>query len=198
MDGDQAAINADTEAKRGIWREDQYPAVAEWIKENGAFLDAMSGVWKRPQYWFPAVADASGSPMMVLLPSLGPMRDAGNALTARAMLRLGRGDFDGFMADVETVQRMARRLASSYSVIEGLVGYALDAQASRAIGAAAGSGVLTGEQCARLMKTIDEAGPLGTVVERVDVFERWSDLDFELMVALGRLEEMAGTFRVGI
>jgi hypothetical protein len=134
--------------------------------------------------------------MGVLLPSLGRMREAGNLLGARALLRLGKGDFDGFLADIVTVQQMARRVGSSFATIEQLVAYALDAQVSWAIGAAAGSGRLTSEQCARVRKAMDDAGAMPTGIEQVDLFERWSDLDVEMLVVTGKLEVLTQFFGV--
>ena len=40
------------------------------------------------------------------------------------------------------------------------------------------------------MKIIEEAGPLGTLAEKVDYPERWMVLDVELMVAKGKLGEL--------
>ncbi len=138
LEGDAVANGADFEAERRVWREDELPTAAAGVKENGAFLDAQAGIWKRPKYWFPAVSDGSGSLIVVLLPSLGKMREAGNALTARALLRVGRGDFEGFVSDVETVQRMARRLASSFGTIEAADGICVGSAGDRGDGGGSG------------------------------------------------------------
>ena len=192
---DMAVIYAIGEARKRMWREEEYPLVAEMVKTDEGFLDAMAGVWKRPGYWVPAVSDGSGALFMVSTPSIMRLREAGDALLCRAMLRMGRGDFEGFFADVETVQRMARHVARGRSVIETMEGYVMDVRVSEAIGAAAGSGVLTKAQCERLVKLMDDAGALETVAEKVDCSQRWSELDFELLVArreVPTLEEGSG------
>ena len=89
----------------------------------------------------------------------------------RATLRAGRGDFAGFLSDVITVKRMARHLGSGATIIERLVGIAIDGLANRAIGAAAGAGVLSEEQCAELGKALDGLALIDPMWNAVDVQE---------------------------
>ncbi len=97
-------------AQRRLWKEADFPMVAEYVKENGKTLDAMSGVWGRSRYWAPMVPRDGRSMMSVILPSLGLMRSVANALAERATLRAANGDFAGFLSDVMAVKQMARHL----------------------------------------------------------------------------------------
>ena len=183
-----AAADEEVNAQRRLWKEGDFPILAEYLGEQGKWLDAMAGAWGRPRYWMPFVASDGRSMVSVLLPSLGIMRSTANALAERATFREAHGDFAGFLSDVMTIKRMARHLGGGATIIERLVGVAMNNMADQAIGAVAGAGVLLKEQCVELGKALGGLAPIDPMWNAVDVQERWEELDIVLMTATGAME----------
>src|SRR6202012_5536456 len=107
----------------------------------------------------------------------------------------GSGDFDGFLRDVETLKRMARVLVKGWQPdAYGASSYA-EQTAEGAIGAAPSGGMLTKDQCARLVKMLDGYSPLPEPAEPMALIQRWTLLDLEQLVATGQtavLKEAVG------
>ncbi len=71
------------------------------------------------------------------------------------------------------------------------MGIGIDGVADQAIGAGAGAGVFSKEQCAELAKALDGLPPREPMWTALDVFERWSHLDIVLETAMGENTELA-------
>jgi hypothetical protein len=181
-----------------LWEEKDFPYLAGYLKECGPFLDGTVEAFGRRRYWIPAVASDDRLAVNVRLPTIGRYRAAANSLCARATLRARAGDFEGFLADVMAAKRASRMLGSSATVIERLVGLAINGVANRAIGAAAGRGIFTAKQYEALGTALEEAGPMPGMVEAVEVNERWSSLDTVAEVAIkGEMRLESGDLYAG-
>src|SRR5260370_31142178 len=73
-----------------------------------------------------------GGLMGALLPAVQKSRALCAALNARAMLRVQEGKFDAAWQDLLACHRLARHLGSGGTLIEGLVGIAIEAIVTRA------------------------------------------------------------------
>ena len=170
-------------AARTCWTADDYPELARYLSHEEKNLKLAQEAAGREKWWSPYVGD---SMIDVMLPALGAAREVGKIWCARATLRAGSGDFAGFLEDVTAARRLARHVGGGATLIERLVGVAMEALACQTIGAVAGSGKLSAEQCDKLAKAMGEFSALPTTRESVDVFERWEQLDCVQLGALGK------------
>lgn len=187
--GPYAAASAEddlADASHTMWKAGQHPDLAAFIKSHEALLAKATQATERPRWWIPVVAEDGESLLSINLPSLGSCRDIVNVLCARAIQCSTTGDVDGFVRDIETVRRLGRQVASGPTLIERLVGLALDALATNAVATVAASGALTEAQCKTVAESLERFGPLPEMVESVDIIERWEKLDTMQWIALGK------------
>jgi RNA polymerase sigma factor (sigma-70 family) len=175
-------------AQRHLWKAADHPQLAAFLKDRERLLALATEAAAKPRWWEPA-ASKNETMMWVLLPELQSMRDVSNTLWARAMLRAGEGDFDGFVSDVSTIKRMSRA-AAGWTGVGHLVAAGLDDIANTAIGIAVGSGVFPAGHCAKLGKALDELPPISPATELVDLGERWAVLDVVACVATRKTGQM--------
>jgi hypothetical protein len=168
-----------------MWKAQDYPAYAAYLARQEDVLAFAAQAASKPQWWAPSVS-LDGTVMQILLPELNPLRGVSLTLCGRALLRAQQGDFDAFLADVMTVKRLGRR-ASGWTIIGHLVANGIDDLADQAIGATAGAGVFSSEQCAKLAKALDGVEPMPPLWQATDVGERWSMLDWTESIAMGKL-----------
>ncbi|HEY4330199.1 MAG TPA: hypothetical protein VGN88_10725 [Phycisphaerae bacterium] len=173
-------------AARGIWRSEEHPDLAAFLKEREALLTKVAQAVTRSKWWMPRVSSDGQTVVGTLVPSLAISRDVGYTLCSRAILRGTTGDVNGFLADVATVRWLARGVGSGPTLIERLVAVALESLATNTVGVVASSGKLTEGQCQQVMKALEGFGPMPGMVESVDILERWGPLDMVQWIAIGK------------
>ncbi|HVT83384.1 MAG TPA: hypothetical protein VHM90_22275 [Phycisphaerae bacterium] len=179
---DAAAGDRFTGLHRRLWKAEEMPEAASYLKAEEALLARGAEAAERPRWWIPSVS-RDGSVIGAVLPSLGSIRNMANTLGARATLRAQAGDFDGFLADVHTLKLLGARMTHGTTLIEALVGVAIGQIGDETIGAVAASGKLTEGQCARIAKMLEELPPQGSMADIVDCSERWTQLDMTQLVS---------------
>jgi hypothetical protein len=172
-----------------LWKAQDDPAYVAYLNSQENILDFATQAAAKPRWWSPYVS-STGSMMMVLLPQLNPMRGVSNTLCDRALLRARQGDFDGFLSDVMAVKRLSRRTSGPFIVCD-LVAIGIDVLADRTIAAAAGSGIFSTDQCAKLAEAMDALEPMPPLRETINVGERWAALDWTESIATGNLERLS-------
>ncbi|MDP6546570.1 MAG: hypothetical protein QGH60_21540 [Phycisphaerae bacterium] len=172
-------------AVKDPWAAEQYPAVAQWLKANQHALDATVIAVRRTGYYMPAVApdDAEYPVATMSIPSVQAYVSMSHALCARAMLKLNSNQTADAWTDLITARRLARRVSSGYSVVEGLVAMAIEQVACQAIEATAGSGKLSEAQAKAFLDDLQRLGPLRDVADMIDEAERFMMLDSLLKTA---------------
>jgi len=113
------------------------------------------------------------------------LREAAYTFSGRATLRGAAGDFEGFMQDVLTVKRLSRHLSKGATLIERLVGIAMNRVADEAVGTVAGAGKLSAAQCKALSEAISAVPERTAMEEGINVGERWVMLDTVLWSMIG-------------
>ncbi len=113
-------------AARIPWAAKSHPYIADWLKSIEKPLALFVEGMKRPHYFSPMVPSGAGGLISTLLPAVQKCRSATRALTARAMLRLHDGKTDAAWEDLMTCHRLARNLAKGSTLIEALVGMAIE------------------------------------------------------------------------
>ena len=174
-----------------MWKEDEYPKLAAYLNRQAGPLDLAVQAAAAPQWWAPAVS-TNGTVAWVLLPELNSLREVSRLLCDRALLRAKQGDFDGFLSDVTAAKRLARR-AAGWTIIGHLVAAGIDSFANQTIGATAGAGIFSSDQCAKLGKMLDGLDPIPPFWGSVDLGERWSMLDSTQCIAMRKSELLASS-----
>src|SRR5262249_45457531 len=163
-----------------------HPHLAEWLKANEKPLAVAIEATRRPQYFMPLVSrrtDKGPSGLIgALLPSVQKCREIAMALLSRAMLRISQGDTDNAWQDLIACHRLGRLIGRGGTLVEGLVGYAIDGMASRAeLGFLEHTkpDVKRIESCMRDLRNLP---PFPSVGEKVDLGERFMFLDSVMMI----------------
>jgi len=183
-------------ARQRPWTVKQYPRVAEWLKANEKPLSVAIEASKRPQYFLPLVPTRTkqGSSGLIgaLLPSVQSCRGLAHALAARAMQAVGEGHFDDAWQDLLACHRLGRLVARGATLIELLVGIAIDSIASSADLAYLERAGLDAKAIKDRLRDLRRLPPMSSAADKVDVTERFSFLDCVMMVDRGGLAYLEG------
>lgn len=113
-----------------FWKSKDFPIIAGWLTVNEKTLDMVVEATKLPEYYSPLVpSDRGAGPgglVTALLPGVQKCREYANALTIRAMLRAGEGRLDDAWQDLLAVHRLGRLIGRGGTLIEALVGIAIE------------------------------------------------------------------------
>jgi hypothetical protein len=138
-------------------------------------LDIIAEAVTKERWWCPAVMNDDGT--LVLARDTSLFQRVVTVLCARATLRFGAGDFDGFLKDYVTARRLSAQVSRGAGASDRFFGhYAADLTAERTAGAVIATGKLTMEQCRLLLKAMDDAPALEPLAEGADIADRWSML----------------------
>jgi len=106
------------------WRDYERGKLQRCLDRNEQCLSRFAAAANMPRCYFERES-ASGSVIEVLMPSPKPFRGTAKMLAGRARLRLAAGETDAAVTDVGTLLRAARHMQSQPSLIEYLVGVAV-------------------------------------------------------------------------
>ena len=195
---DQAYKQLD-EAMKRPWRREKFPALAGWLAANEKPLALVVEAARRPRLYDPLLAvDESDMVLGVLLPGAQAHRHLARPLQARAMLRLGQGKADAAWADLLACHRLGRLSAQGPTLVQSLVGIAIESIACRGDEALLQHGRLSAGQVRAMRADLDGLAPMPKMVDKIDLGERFMYLDCVTMVArdgidkLGRLNGGGG------
>lgn len=173
---------------RRPWKAADFPDHAAWLKANAKPLDLVVQASGRSRYFNPLVSrpDKEGRKLLIgaLLPGVQKTRSFAQALTERAMLHLGEGKVDEAWQDLLACHRLGRLVSQGGTLIEGLVGIAIDQIASegdQAFLAFADADAARLKKCARDLRALPSLAPLARLVDR----ERFLLLDGIMALAHG-------------
>ncbi len=113
------------------WTPKEFPAIAKWLAANKTPLELVTQASQRTHYYNPLIPpkDKSGnwrSLVDALLPGVQITRELGQALVARAMLRIGQKRYRDAWEDLQTCHRVGPLVSNGGTLIEYLVGNAID------------------------------------------------------------------------
>jgi hypothetical protein len=174
---------------RRPWTEKDFPDVAAWLKDNETPLALVVEATKRPDYFNPLVSrrgDKAPSWLMgARLPVVQKCRDLVGALAARAMLRVGEGKSDEAWQDLLACHRLGRLVARGGTLIEGLVGLAVDQIADNADLAYLEKANLTAAQVRDRLEDLQGLPPTPAIADKIDLGERFMYLDTVQLIRRG-------------
>ncbi len=192
-------LNQQAQATGRPWSAKDYPHVAAWLKANEKPLAVVIEATRRPQYYNPLVSRPTGKGpgalMGALLSSVQKCRELATALTARAMLRTAEGQFDAAWQDLLACHRLDRLVGRGATLIESLVGIAIDHIASHSDLAYLESAHLTSRQARDRLKDLQALPPLPPLADKVGLAERFMFLDSVQLTrsrGLAALEALVG------
>jgi hypothetical protein len=169
------------------WTAKQYPHIAAWLKTNEKPLALVVEATKRPRYFSPLVPsrteDGPTGLLKVLMPNVQACRDLGLALTARAMLRVSQGRYEEAWQDLLTCHRLGQCVAQGATVVEYLVGLAIDDLASDADLAFLEAAKLNAKQIRDHRRDLEKLPSWPLLADRADLGERFMLLDSVMMLA---------------
>ncbi len=167
-------------ANKQPWEEKTYPHIASWLKANEKPLALVVEATQRPQYYSPLVSrsggNSAGALIGVLLPAVQKCRELANALTARAMLNAFSGKPDAAWNDLLACHRLGRQIAHGGTLIEELVGIAIDQIATNADLAFLEHGGLPSDKILKCLKDLQALPPMPSIAEKIDITERFTYL----------------------
>lgn len=183
-DAAQAAADQFEQARRRPWSQDEFPLVAAWLRKNEPAVELIVAASRRERFYFPLFGPGE-RPMVieVLLPLSQKARQAAHALVARAMLRVKAGKIDEAWQDVLACHRLARLIAQGPTLIESLVGIAIEGGAVQADAAIAHHGGLSAERATRFAEELRRLPPMPKMVDKIRIGERFMFLDAVSMLA---------------
>jgi hypothetical protein len=181
------------------WSAKDIPHIAAWLKDNEKPLAIVVQATKRPDYFNPLASHrAENGPSNLLgatFPSMQKCRELATAFAARAMLRVGEGKYDEAWQDLLTCHRLGRLVGRGATLIEALVGAAIEMIASRADLVYLERAGLTGKQVLDRTKDLQTLASISPGADTIDLGERLMFLDTSQMVrrmGIAGLEGISG------
>lgn len=166
------------------WTAELSPALVQWLEMNQPAMELVIEASRKNQYYSPWVIGEKESLIMVLLPGCQRVREIARAFVIRAMFKLGKDDVAGAWNDLMVVHRLGRLVGRGPSIIELLVGFAVEQSAisgelevlTRTIDA---------NQLNKFNTDLESLAARATVKEKVNLGERVMVLDWLTKVANG-------------
>lgn len=192
----QAAYDMQGKAGDRPWKKAEFPVIAAWLAANEAPLRTVEQASLRPRYFSPLVgtdAEPDAALISVLLPGVQKSRDFARALSARAMWELAEGSQVDAWRDLMTIHRLGRLVGQGPTLIEYLVGVAIESMAINGELRFLSETKPSAKMLAMYRKQLDRLPPRASVADKLDHCERVMFLDSALRMAGGqmKLQELA-------
>jgi hypothetical protein len=169
------------------WTAKENPQLAGWLKRNEKPLAVAVQATRRPEYFNPLVPkrDEEWSPglLAALLPTVQKCRELATALVSRAMLRVAEGKEEGAWQDLLACRRLGRLVARGGSLIELLVGLAIERIAKGGDVGFLDQAMLTSKQVLACWEELQRLPPMPPFADKIDYCERLFTLETILLSA---------------
>ena len=174
-------------AAKWPWTAKDEPELADWLKRSERQLAMVVEATRRPEYYNPLVPtrteDWSAGLLESRLPNVQRCREIAAALASRAMLLVTEGKVDEAWKDLLACHRLGRLLGRGGSLIEMLVGIAIDKVASEADIVFLDRAALTSKQILGHLQDLQNLPSMPAVGDKIDLPERFTLLDTMMLVA---------------
>ena len=170
------------EIMSGPWSQKKYPQVVRWLKRNERTLKLAHEASRRTHYYMPYLTGdgqegQEATLVMMLLPGAAHGRTMGRLLVIDGFGHIGSGKLQKAREDFLACHRIGRVCSKGGTVIEGLVGAAIDGIAIRGEIALVEHGGLSVDQLRSYQKELEQLPPFSSMVEKITVLERYIFLD---------------------
>lgn len=178
-----------TELRKKPWTKADAPEIAEWLDAQEPFLAIVAKAAERPAYFSPQVPrskDGKPTSMLgVLLPHVQKYRGMADVLSLRAMRFLGDGKPDAAWRDIVTMIKLGRLAQRGSSLIEYLVGVAIEQISTNTAVEFIRLTNPTAAQVTAYRADLAKALPIDSTVTKVDLLERFIMLDAIVQIRKG-------------
>ena len=169
--------------RREPWDPEKYPDTFHWLAANDKAIDRIAAAASREHYYWPLITRSDRTALgSMLLPGLGPTRNAAFALTARGMERLRKGQAKEAQADVLAAHRLGRLLSQRPAAIERTVAVSIESVAARCDAEIAAA--LNAEEAKAYLAALAKLPPMGDIAVPFDEFERYAAIEMVLCTHL--------------
>ncbi len=160
------------------WSAKDFPNVAAWLEANEKPLAIIVEATRRPDYFSPIVSDGQyRSILSARFPGVQICRYLAVALVTRSMLRIENGKLDLAWQDLLAAHRLGRLVGRGATLIEGLVGFAIDAKTTTADLAYLQFANLNSQQTLERLNDLKKLPSLPSVADKVEYAERFLYLE---------------------
>ena len=168
------------------WTLKTMPMMAKWLEKNGPALDVLAEAVRKPEFCRPMTrVDDQTNIISLLLPGIQQTRSFARGLAARANYYIGTGQIDKAIDDVITIKKLGRHVGHNGTLIDMLVGIALEGIGNSINPAGSLEHPPTEAQLKRFMKEIQDLPPR-TTFEEAMLSERYMGLDILQSMARGK------------
>jgi hypothetical protein len=178
-----------TRATQRAWTAQQYPHVAAWLKANEKPLAVVVEATRRSRYFHPLVPGKSekGPSGLIgaLVPGVQKCRELTSSLAARAMLHLDDDRADDTWQDLLACHRLGRHVAHGGTLIESLVGIAIEQIAAAGDLGYLERARLSSNQIMERLRELQQLPPMLSIADTFDFSERFIFLDVVMMLNRG-------------
>jgi hypothetical protein len=181
------------------WTAKEYPDVAAWLKANEKPLAVALEASKRTHYYYPTLGARKDGKTQGLISAqiagVQTCRGLASALTTRAMLRISEKRYDDAWQDLLACHRLGRLVGRGGTLIEALVGIALDRMASDADLAFLDAGQFDAKKVKACLRDLQALPPLPSMADKLDLTERFWALEIVMLVdrdGIAYLETVTG------
>ncbi len=165
---------------RQPWTLDDLPMMEAWLEENGPILDRLGEAVRKPVFYVPLIQPQPAAALYEshALGHIHRVRGLARSIEARANYRIGIGDIDGAIEDLVSLKRLGRHMGRQDTVVQRLLGIAVEAMADAIQIAGNRDAQPTAEQLRRL---VDELGAAPSVA---DLDRLWLALRYDVLAGI--------------
>jgi hypothetical protein len=162
------------------WTSQQIPPLAEWVRDNNEPLDTLLEASRLPRCYFPSttlIDREPGTLIGMLLSGPQGARQAARSLPVRAMWHLGENRPDEAWQDLLAVHRIGRLVTQGHTLVEQLVGSAIDGVACYSTQTLIHHGKLSAEQLQQIRRDLAALPPFNGSARAINEGERLGTID---------------------
>ena len=177
------------------WTDKECPEVAKWLKKNGKHVvKAVAGA-KKPKYFSPLIVPdgEDGQPIGLvgcLLPGIQESRSLARFLICRALNDIAKGNAEAAWTDLMDCHRIGNMIAKGPTLIEALVGMAINSIAASGDAIFLDQIEMTPAEISRRRKELASLPIMPPLVEQLDWCERLMYLDCVLLLGTGHTKTL--------
>lgn len=170
------------------WSADDFPELSRWIEDVGPVAELFREGSLRPRYYHPLIVEAGDQQRVIegRLSMVQMMREIARFQSRRAMLKLEQGEVDAAFEDLLTTLRIGILVRQGGTLIEDLVGIAIQGIAISNVSVICASGKPSSEELKRFLSELEKLPTPNHIGHSLQLAERFMLLD--IIVAVGRGE----------
>lgn len=181
-----------------LWKEEQYPDLAKWVRDNAEPMEVVREATLRPEWYYPVFdqKNKDGKPTALigmLLPHVQKTRALARYLLIRANLHLANEELEQAWKDLQTCHRLGRLTSRGPTVIDYLVGVAINSVAIQGELRLLNHAKLSERQIDQFLKDLSQLPPMPKISLNVDITERRMFLDSVTLLGQGQISIAALT-----